>query len=251
MSNLIEKNTQYGYMSYFKNDMAFADSLNTGKIYEEDFVMEFLQDTVRSSKTILDIGSHAGSHTVLYKHINPDCEIYCFEPQSEMFNLLQHNVFKNSFNNVKTFNKGVANVAIKSSMGKSVLDGDNAGKNIEYGTGKRFNLGGLQIGDGGEEIETITVDSLNLQSCDYIKIDVEGFEPLVLMGAEQTIKKFKPVILFESNHKVISKEIAEKFGISYPVDSSFDILKSYGYSDIILVDGLWNYLATYKGFINV
>ena len=245
MSNLIEKNTQYGYMSYFKNDMAFADTLNAGQIYEQDFVMEFLQNVVKSSKTILDIGSHAGSHTVLYKHINPECKIYCFEPQSEMFNLLQHNIVKNSFKNVITHNKGVANIAMKSSMSRSVLDGDNVGKSIEYGTTKRFNLGGLQIGTGGEEIETMTVDSLNLTECDYIKIDVEGFEPLVLMGAEETIRKFKPTILFESNHKVISKEMAEKFGLSYPVASSFDILKSYGYKEIKLIDGLWNYLATY------
>lgn len=245
MSNLIEKNTQYGYMSYFKNDMAFADSLNAGQIYEQDFVMEFLQDIVKSSKTILDIGSHAGSHTVLYKHINPDCNIHCFEPQLEMFNLLEHNVAKNSFKNVTTHNNGVANMAMKSNMSSSVLDGDNIGKNVEYGTGKRFNLGGLQIGTGGEEIETITVDSLNLAECDYIKIDVEGFEPLVLMGAEETIKKFHPTILFESNHKVISKEMAEKFGLSYPVESSFDILKSYGYKEIKLIDNLWNYLAVY------
>lgn len=245
MNNLIEKNTKYGYMSYFKNDMAFADTLSIGQIYEQDFVMEFLQDIVKSSKTILDIGSHAGSHTVLYKHINPDCKIYCFEPQSEMFNLLKHNIRKNGFEDVTAYNKGVANIATKSSMSSSVLDGDNVGKHIEYGTNKRFNLGGLQIGNGGEEIETTTVDSLELKECDYIKIDVEGFEPLVLMGAEKTIKKFKPTILFESNHKVISKEMAEKFGLSYPVPSSFDILKSYGYNDIVLIDNLWNYLAKY------
>lgn len=245
MSNIVEKNTEYGYMSYFKNDMAFADSLKSGQIYEQDFVLEFLQDIVKSSKTILDIGSHAGSHTVLYKHINPECKIYCFEPQSEMFKLLQHNIVSNSFKNVITHNKGVANIAIKSSMSSSVSDGDNIGRDIEYGTSKRFNLGGLQIGNGGEDIETMTVDSLNLTECDYIKIDVEGFEPLVLIGAEKTIKKFKPTILFESNHKVISKEMAEKFGLDYPVETSFDILKSYGYSDIKLIDGLWNYLATY------
>lgn len=245
MSKLIEKNTKYGYISYFKNDMAFADALKQEKIYEEDFVIKFLYEVIKSSKTILDIGSHAGSHTVLYKHINPDCEIYCFEPQSEMFNLLEHNIMKNSFKNVKTFNKGVANMAIKSSMSKSVSDGDNIGKSIEYGTNSRFNLGGLQIGNGGEEIETVTIDSLNLKSCDYIKIDVEGFEPLVLMGAKETIKKFKPTILFESNHKVISKEMAEKFGLSYPVESSFDILKLHGYKEIKLIDNEHNYLATF------
>ena len=245
MSKLIEKNTKYGYIAYFKNDMAFADALKQDKIYEEDFVMELLQDTIKSSKTILDIGSHAGSHTVLYKHINPDCEIYCFEPQSEMYDLLHHNISKNNFTNVIALNNGVANISIKSSMSKSVLDGDNIGKAIEYGTGKRFNLGGLQIGNGGEEIETITIDGLGLKSCDYIKIDVEGFEPLVLMGAKNTIEKFHPTILFESNHKVISKEMAEKFGLSYPVESSFDILKAHGYKEIKLIDAEHNYLATY------
>ena len=245
MSKLIEKDTKYGYIAYFKNDMAFADALKQEKIYEEDFVIEFLHKIIKSSKTILDVGSHAGSHTVLYKHINPDCEIYCFEPQLEMFNLLNHNIVKNNFDNVIAFNNGVANISIKSNMSKSVLDGDNIGKDIQYGTNSRFNLGGLQIGNGGEEIETITIDSLNLKSCDYIKIDVEGFEPLVLMGAKETIKKFKPTILFESNHKVISKDMAEKFGLSYPVESSFDILKSHGYKEIKLIDNEHNYLATF------
>lgn len=242
---LIEKNTNYGYMSYYENDMVFADTLRAGKIYEQDFVIAYLTDIIKSSKTILDIGAHAGSHTVLYKYINPDCIIYSFEPQSMMFNLLQHNINKNFFANIKTFNFGVANIETNSTMNGYVIDGDNAGQNIQYGTGKRFNLGGLQIGSGGEEIKTITIDSLNLDSCDYIKIDVEGFEPLVLIGAEKTIKKFKPVILFESNHKGVSKEIANKFNVDYPIKTSFDILKDYGYCDIKLIDGQHNYLATY------
>jgi hypothetical protein len=45
--------------------------------------------------------------------------------------------------------------------------------------------------------------------------------------------------------------MAEKFGMSYPVDSSFDILKSYGYNNVKLIDGLWNYLASYKGLVDV
>lgn len=242
---IIEKSTIYGYMSYFENDMVFADTLKVGKIYEQDFVMAYLQDVIKSSKTILDIGAHAGSHTVLYKYLNPDCEIYAFEPQSKMFDILKHNVEKNNFSKVNLFNNGVANIETKSSMSSIVLDGDNAGSNIQYGTNKRFNLGGLQVGNGGEEISTITIDSLGLKECDYMKIDVEGFEPLVLMGAENTINKFKPTILFESNHKNISWDIAKKFNVTYPVKTSFAILKELGYSNVKLIDGQYNYLATY------
>jgi FkbM family methyltransferase len=42
-----------------------------------------------------------------------------------------------------------------------------------------------------------TLDSINPSVVDAIKIDVEGYEPAVLRGAEQTIKRCKPVICIE------------------------------------------------------
>lgn len=50
-------------------------------------------------------------------------------------------------------------------------------------------------GDG--DIPIITVDSLQLDACDLLCLDIEGSEPLALRGAEQTIRKFRPVIMFE------------------------------------------------------
>jgi FkbM family methyltransferase len=242
---IIEKNTDYGYIAYFKNDMAFADSLNKGKIYEQDFILKYLQKDILDSEIILDIGAHAGSHTIIYKHINPYSKIYCFEPQKRMFDLLVNNISANKFKHVEAFNVGVANISTEAELNDVVSDGDTKNKTIEYGSEKRFNLGGVQIGSGGEKIHTITIDSLNLKKCDFIKIDVEGFEPLVLLGGEQTIKKYKPKILFESNYKKISKSMAKKFKVSYPVKESQEILKDFGYKNIELVDGIWNYLAIY------
>lgn len=239
---IIDRHTDYGYIAYYKNDMAFADSIKNGKIYEQDFVLKHLQKYIFDSEVILDIGSHAGSHTVLYKYINPYAKIYCFEPQKKMFDLLVNNINSNNFKNVEAFNVGVANISKEAEMNNSIVETGNI---IEYGTNHRVNLGGMQIGFGGEKIHTITIDSLNLTACDYIKIDVEGFEPLVLMGGEETIKKYKPVILFESNYKKISKQAAESFKVSYPPKESAEILKDYGYKDIKLIDGLWNYLAIY------
>jgi FkbM family methyltransferase len=48
-----------------------------------------------------------------------------------------------------------------------------------------------------EHLQVLTIDSMNLQGCDYVKIDVEGAENLVLMGARETLREYKPTICFE------------------------------------------------------
>ena len=47
------------------------------------------------------------------------------------------------------------------------------------------------------EIPIKTLDSFNYDKIDLMKIDVEGFEEFVLAGAEETIKRCKPVIALE------------------------------------------------------
>ena len=47
------------------------------------------------------------------------------------------------------------------------------------------------------DIETRTIDGLNLRRVDLIKIDTEGCELLVLKGAQELIKKCHPDILCE------------------------------------------------------
>jgi hypothetical protein len=42
-----------------------------------------------------------------------------------------------------------------------------------------------------------SLDSLGIGNVDLIKIDVEGFEVEVILGAHETIRKYKPVIIME------------------------------------------------------
>lgn len=46
-------------------------------------------------------------------------------------------------------------------------------------------------------VPTMKIDDLNLDACDLIHLDIEGYELFALRGAVETIKKFKPVIAFE------------------------------------------------------
>lgn len=238
---IVENKNEYGYISYYKNDQVFADSLRNGKIYEQDLVLNTLAKEIIDAKVILDIGAHAGSHTVLYKYINPDVEIYCFEPQKRMFDILRHNIEQNKFKNVYLANKAVGHSNMKFTMSNSAVDGENANSQVDYGADRIFNLGGLQVGKGGEQIDIVTLDSLGLQKIDYMKIDVEGFEPLIISGGLETIKRCKPKICFEHNHKTISEDLMKDLGAENII-STEKYLLDLGYS-IQKIDSQGNYLA--------
>lgn len=57
----------------------------------------------------------------------------------------------------------------------------------------------FQLGLTGKSflVQSISIDSLNLPECDFLVLDLENHEPKALIGAVQTIRKFKPVICLE------------------------------------------------------
>jgi FkbM family methyltransferase len=52
-------------------------------------------------------------------------------------------------------------------------------------------------GNWNSKVPAIALDNLNLKACDFIALDVEGFEGKALIGAKKTIEKFSPVIMVE------------------------------------------------------
>jgi FkbM family methyltransferase len=49
------------------------------------------------------------------------------------------------------------------------------------------------------DVPTLQIDDLNLDRCDLIQLDTEGFEYYGLLGALNTINKFHPVLCIEMN----------------------------------------------------
>jgi FkbM family methyltransferase len=62
----------------------------------------------------------------------------------------------------------------------------------------------------GEDVEMVTLDSLQLGQVDLIKCDVEGYEGNVFVGAEETIKKSWPTIIVEQK-----RNMHERFGLEH------------------------------------
>lgn len=71
-----------------------------------------------------------------------------------------------------------------------------------------------KISDKSSLVNTATIDSLveqgNIEKVDFIKMDIEGAETNALVGAEKTIKKFKPKLAISLYHSELDfKRIPE------------------------------------------
>jgi FkbM family methyltransferase len=73
-------------------------------------------------------------------------------------------------------------------------------------------------------IPCMTLDTLNLDQCDFIQLDVEGYEAKVLRGAKNTIEKFKPAISCENGHVSGVKDFLVSLGYTVKLVSGADTL---------------------------
>ncbi len=76
---------------------------------------------------------------------------------------------------------------------------------------------------GAGDIPMHTLDSFGLGDVDFMKIDTEGFEYNILLGAEATVKKWRPVVLVEQKRDMSNT----RFGVA-PL-AAVTLLESWGY----------------------
>ncbi len=166
---------------------AFASPLRDW-INDRDTFLKY----VKEKKLVVQAGGNCGMYARFYGNYFE--EIYTFEPHPDNFRCLQLNCSDSKYH--------VHNVG----LGKSFINAT-----LKHPSGKkRRNMGVWQVQENPEgSIKIITIDSLNLPRCDLLHLDVEEFEPAVLQGAEETIGKYKPVIILEAGH---GGEVAESYG---------------------------------------
>lgn len=135
---------------------------------------------VRRWEVAVDVGAHCGFWT--WDLAQQFCTVYAFEPALVTFECLLKNT-------EECENVNRMNVAI----------GERAGRcNIQNDRARPGNSGSNYIVPTEEgTILMLSLDSLDLPACDFLKIDVEGYELHALQGARKLIKRFRPVISME------------------------------------------------------
>ena len=146
---------------------------------------------VKGFSLAIDGGANIGAWSiVMAEHFD---KVIAFEPVPETFGLLVENV--KAHQNVECHN-----LALMDKAGIIKIKMPDYSDKHQQATGEIINkdLRSRYVEwDNTGDIAATTVDSLNLASCDLIKLDLEGAEPLALDGAIETIKKFRPVLVVE------------------------------------------------------
>lgn len=231
--------TEYGIFKVLSSDY-IGKKFIAGEHYEHDKIKKALE-YINVGDTVLDVGANIGVHTIPYiQKIGKLGTIHAFEPQGLIYQLLEDNVNLNcNYPNVHLYH-----MAIGHNECETTMSGFCDGKPIDYHRSQQTNYGGISLGKHGEKIVMRTIDSFDFDRVNFIKIDVEGAEKLVIWGARETIRKHRPVVFFEENWKKITNDMKSMYKLSNEI-VNFDIrnffLNELKYSDIIKIGS--NYMA--------
>ncbi len=170
-------------------DFTILPSMLNGN-YENKLIAIF-QALARPGDTIIDVGANIGIYSIIgSKVVGDKGRIYAFEPEPGNYNLLKHNLQLNSCSNVKPIQKAVGEKKGKLSLFLA--------KN-STGTHSLINKSNHEV-EGEIEVDVVSLDKelSKVDKISILKVDVEGYEPIVFRGAKSILKKTK-ILFFEYN----------------------------------------------------
>ncbi|HVW38786.1 MAG TPA: FkbM family methyltransferase [Pirellulales bacterium] len=156
-----------------------------------DDLERFIRYHVTSDDVVLDIGANQGLIANLVSQLAES--VYCLEPNAAAFSILEKNV-----------------TAAKTRLLQFAAS-DRCGT-IDFYLDKRPNMCGVAssvnvLDDLHQQnqaekvsVQAVTIDRLCEQyriRPTFIKVDVEGYEPAVFRGARETIRRHRPILVFE------------------------------------------------------
>lgn len=198
----------------FQKDIAFylpnpSDHIQkiirgTKKFYEQSMLAD-IGPLLPENPTVIDVGANIGNHSLFFAKVI-DAQVVSFEPNPEAFAILEASISLNQLGDQVELHQ----IAV------------GAGKGLgEINKVSEINLGMAQVvasHEGSVQIQSLD-EVLGTRHVDLIRIDVEGMKYEVLKGAEQVLKRCKPVLIAEA------ATLEELSGIE-------DLLRPYGYRKV-------------------
>jgi len=160
----------------------------------EPAVCKVIQEYVKPGYVVIDIGAHIGYFTLLFaKLVGEEGLVIAFEPLEETFAVLRENVALNHYRNVRLENR-----AVSESSGVVLLYRDEwvafpAASHIIPNTRSRL----LTYTVSAVCLDEYIIESKEIKRVDFVKIDVEGAEGLVIKGMKKVLERDKPILVVE------------------------------------------------------
>ncbi|MDQ7026704.1 MAG: FkbM family methyltransferase [Anaerolineae bacterium] len=180
-----------------------------------------MQQYVKQGAYCMDIGANIGFYTLkLAQLVGSSGRIAAFEANPTLVTRIRENISLNNFNHINLVNKAV----------------NHMGETATFYITANSELSSLEYRDNAVEKITVhatTIDEFmeesNWERLDFIKLDIEGHDCHALIGANRTLRNFRPYIVLEYHYHSDTVIAAE----------AFEILKEIGYTieGIILRSG--------------
>ncbi len=175
-----------GRLKIDKSDAYLGMSLLYKGSYESVQTKEFIS-ALNEDSTVIDVGANFGYYSVIASKKCTHGQVHAFEPDKDNYAVLTANVLENNATNFFAIN-----AAISDEIGELAFSSNpvHRGKSAVALTGEQADY----------TVPCMTIDDYcarnNIVSVDVIKIDVEGFEPKVLLGAKSIIMNSPKVRVF-------------------------------------------------------
>ena len=171
-----------------------------GRLDHDQNALPIILGYIKDGDVVVDAGAFIGDHTIAYtKAVGKTGRVMAFEPNPSAYECLVHNCPE-----AMALNLGLSD---RSGELKMAID---------------VNAGASHVGDGGQLINVVALDSMPFQRLNFIKMDVEGMELRALLGAKKTIEAHRPIMWIEINVGALKRQGVVPAQI-------FDVLHGMGY----------------------
>jgi FkbM family methyltransferase len=146
----------------------------------EPITTKLISESVKDGMVVFDLGANIGIFTVLLsKLVGKNGQVYAFEPDPELNEILKQNVENNNLQNVFVYSYAISDQSKKSKFSiNHKQDGDNR-------------LNSSTMTQDMVDVETITLDEFckkNNILPDFLKMDIQGSEPKAIRGMKNTLR---------------------------------------------------------------
>lgn len=158
----------------------------------EPNMVQLFRALVRPEMAVADVGANIGLTAVLFSQLART--VRAFEPAPSTHAYLARNIAAAGCTNVEVVNLGFGEAASEQTL--AFAETDRSGG---------FVAGSVRPG-AGHRMETVRIETMDSYFAgdraapDFIKIDVEGFEPHVIRGGARMLAAARPVVVLELNH---------------------------------------------------
>ena len=190
---------------------------------------------------IFDVGSHKGKLAKLMYDLYKNAAIYCFEPNKSM-----NDDLKKIGNNIKVYNCALGEKNEEKQILINKIDLTNTlskiNENSLYLKIKNFILAKSKKDNVYETIQVISLENFciekKIKDIDFLKLDVEGYEYNVLLGAKNIIKNVKFVMLEVQKNNMYNGYSKKNIEV-FLKENNFILIKTFKFPFMFFEDRIY------------